>query len=156
MADSTDFDGSTQFDPLQQASQLQLPFENQPQLPSPHKMDFSISHSPDYEHDPESFYRTQSEFGYPNIGPMLTPDSFYQTQSELGYPNVDSMLTEDSFSQPSQILAESNLDSQLHYQQSNFPEYLNQEQHVHPLDRYYGPLLQPPTNPGKFTTNGLR
>lgn len=156
MADSADFDGSTQFDPSQQASQLQLPFENQPQLPLPHNMDFSISHSPNYEHDPDRFYRTQSEIGYLNIDPMLTPDSFYQTQSEFGYPNIDPMLTEDSLSQPSQILAESNLDSQIQYQQNNFPEYSNQEQHMHPLEHYYEPLPQPPTNPGRFIMNGLR
>ena len=92
MADSTDFDGSTQFDPSRLASQLQLPFENQPQLSSPHNMDFSISHSPNYGHN---------------------PDSLYQTQSGFEYPDIDPMLTKDSFSQPSQIPAESNLHSQL-------------------------------------------
>ena len=135
MADSTDFDGSTQFDPSQLASQLQLPFKNQPQLSSPHNMDFSISHSPNYEHDPESFYQTQSEFGHLNIDPMLT---------------------KDSFPQPSQIPAESNLDSQLYYQQNNSPEYSNQEQHMHPLERYYEPLPQPSTNPRRFIMNGLK
>ena len=135
MADSTDFDGFTQFDPSQLASQLQLPFENQPQLSSPHNMDFSISYNPNYGHNPDSFYRIHSEFGYPNIDPMLT---------------------KDSFSQPSQIPAESNLDSQLQYRQDNLPEYSNQEQHMHPLERYYEPLPQPHTNPGRFIMNGLK
>ena len=137
MAGSMDFDGSTQFDPSRLASQLQLPFENQPQLPSPHNMDFPISHSPNYEHDPDSFYRTQSEFGYPDIDPMPT---------------------EDSFSQPSQTPAESNLDSQL-YQQNDFLEYSNQEQHMHPLEHYkdyYEPPPGPPTNPRRFIMNGLK
>ena len=107
MADSTDFDGSTQFDPSRLASQLQLL--------SPHNMGFPISHSSNYEHDPDSFCRTQSGFGYLNMSPMLT---------------------EGSFSQFSQTQAESNLDSQFQYQQNDFPVYSNQEQHIHPLPVY--------------------
>ena len=37
----------------------------------------------------------------------------------------------------------------------NFPEYSNQEQHMHPLERYYEPLPQP-TNPERFIMNGLK
>lgn len=107
IADSTDFGGSTQFDPSRLASQLQLL--------SPHNMGFPISHSSNYEHDPDSFCRTQSGFGYLNMSPMLT---------------------EGSFSQFSQTQAESNLDSQFQYQQNDFPVYSNQEQHIHPLPVY--------------------
>ena len=110
MADSTDFDGSTQFDHSRLASQLQLPFENQPQLSSPHNMDFSVPHS---------------------------LDSLHRTQSEFRHPNIDPILTKDSFSQPSQIPTELNLDLQLHHQRNNFPEYLNQEQHMHPSEYSY-------------------
>ncbi|XTI85884.1 hypothetical protein V2W45_1232108 [Cenococcum geophilum] len=107
VADSTDFGGSTQFDHSPLASQLQLL--------SPHNMGFPISHSSNYEHNPGSFCRTQSGFGYLNMGPTLI---------------------EGSFCQPSQTQTESNLDSQFRYQQNDFPVYSNQEQYMHPLPMY--------------------